>query len=121
MSNSNSNSNSNNRPQTNDLNSKNPDEIFVEMGDKRVPWSKINKPHAVIHPEDHQPKVDANSFPDVEPEFKQQENMKEFDQAVLQPGVNKPKIDANSFPDIEPEAKEREAKLEAERAKKKND
>lgn len=94
------------------------EEIFVQVGNKRVPWSSVNKPHAVIHPEDHQPKVDANVFPDIEPEVKQKENLKEFEQAVLQPGVNKPKIDANSFPDIEPEAKEREEKLAAQRAKK---
>ncbi|RCK67096.1 hypothetical protein Cantr_03287 [Candida viswanathii] len=118
MSNSNSNSNSDKKPVVTDLSSKNPDEIFVQLGNKRVPWSSINKPHAVVHPEDHQPKVDANAFPDVEPEVKQKENLKEFDQAVLQPGVNKPQVDVNSFPDIEPEAKEREEKLAAQRAKK---
>lgn len=93
-------------------------ELYVKLGDKMVPISRINKPHAVVHPADHHANIGANKFPDVEPEQKQKEDLKEFSQQILKPDTNKPKIDPNSFPDIEPEAKEREAKLEAERVKK---
>lgn len=93
-------------------------ELQVKLGDKFFPISRFAKPHAVVHPADHHSKVDANKFPDVEPEQKQKEDLKKFNQQVLKPDINKPKVDPNSFPDIEPEAKEREAKLEAERLKK---
>ncbi|EMG51005.1 hypothetical protein G210_4968, partial [Candida maltosa Xu316] len=107
-----------NKKDTADLSKKTADEIFVDLGGKKVPWSRINKPHAVVHPTDHHPQVDANSFPDIEPEQKQKENIKEFEQQVLQPNLHKPNVDANSFPDIEPEAKKREELLESQRAKK---
>lgn len=98
---------------------RNPDEILVKVGNKEVPLSKLSKPHAVVHPEDHQPQhKDPNTFPDVEPEAKQKEEQKAFDQAILEPGKQGQKFDADSFPDVEPEAKEREEELAAARAKK---
>ncbi|KAI5954056.1 hypothetical protein CANMA_004895 [Candida margitis] len=87
------------------------DEIIVDINGKKVPLSKINKPHRVIHP-------NPKNFPKVEKEAEQKEDKKAFDQAVLDPGNQKQQFDAASFPDVEPEAKKREAELEEARAKK---
>lgn len=65
------------QPQTQEEKDKelfNPDNMMVNIGGKTVPFSKINKPHTVIiNPEHHKPKVDASSFPDVEPAAKERE------------------------------------------------
>ncbi|KAI3402364.1 hypothetical protein KGF56_004772 [Candida oxycetoniae] len=99
------------------LEGKSQDEILVDMNGKQVPLSKISKPHAVVLPQDHQGNLDAKSFPGVEPEAQQKEDIKAFDQAILEPGKHGQKFDAASFPPVEPEAQKREEELEAARRK----
>ncbi|CAI5756582.1 unnamed protein product [Candida verbasci] len=94
----------------------NPDQIMVDVNGKKVPLSRINKPHAVIHPQDHQPQQqnkDASNFPKVESDAKNREDIKEFNQHVLKPDSNKPKVDASSFPkaDDDDDLKERAKEL----------
>lgn len=67
-------------------NQENQEEIMVNLGNKQVPLSKINKPHNVVVG-----------------------------------GGNKPIPDLKLFPEVEPEAKAREEKLDAARAKKKEE
>ncbi|KAK6457685.1 uncharacterized protein RJT20DRAFT_2235 [Scheffersomyces xylosifermentans] len=52
----------------------NPDNLVVNIGGKQVPFNKINKPHhVVLDPHHHKPQVNAESFPDLEPEAKERE------------------------------------------------
>ncbi|KAI5911737.1 hypothetical protein K4G61_g5440 [Candida parapsilosis] len=104
-------SNNENKDSKDILEGKSQNEVFVNIGGKEVPLSKLTKPHAVVHPQPGQ-------FPKVEKEAQQKEDAKAFDQAVLDPGKQKQQFDAASFPDVEPEAKKREAELEEARAKK---
>lgn len=67
-----------------DLQNFNPDNLMVNMGGKQVPFSSINKPHhVVIDPKYHKPQVDANSFPDVEPEAKARDQKLEEERSNL--------------------------------------
>lgn len=51
-----------------------PEEVYVQLGDKKVPFSKINKPHTVVlNPGQHKPQVDPSTFPDIEPAAKERE------------------------------------------------
>lgn len=50
-----------------------PDNLIVNLGGKQVPFNQINKPHTVVLDERHKPKVDPNTFPDIEPEAKARE------------------------------------------------
>ncbi|CAK9440510.1 uncharacterized protein LODBEIA_P45920 [Lodderomyces beijingensis] len=93
---------------------KDPSQIMVDVNGKKVPLSRIARPHAVLLPDGR----DGQKFPDVEPHAKQKEDAKAFDQAVLDPAKQGQKFDAASFPPVEPEAQKREAELEAARAKK---
>lgn len=72
-------SNNENKDSKDILEGKSQDEVFVNIGGKEVPLSKLTKPHAVVHPQPGQ-------FPKVEKEAQQKEDAKAFDQAVLDPG-----------------------------------
>ncbi|KAI5964691.1 uncharacterized protein KGF55_001760 [Candida pseudojiufengensis] len=93
------------------LGARNPEDILVDINGKKVPLSRINKPHNVVIPK-------RDEFPNIESKDQQnKEDLKEFGQANLGGEGTRQKIDPKDFPPVEPEAKEREAKLEAERAK----
>lgn len=52
----------------------NPDNLFVNIGGKLVPFSLINKPHnVVVQPKDHHAPINTKDFPDIEPEAKERE------------------------------------------------
>ncbi|KAI5951720.1 hypothetical protein KGF54_004795 [Candida jiufengensis] len=102
-------SQSNNQEKTLD-NSNDPNEIIVDINGKKVPLSRINKPHNVVIP-------GKDQLPHVEAKQQEKEDLKEFKQANLGGEDTRQKINPADFPPVEPEAKEREAKLEAERAK----
>ncbi|KAK6201078.1 Asr3 protein [Scheffersomyces amazonensis] len=51
-----------------------PDKLLVDMHGKRVPFSKISKPHhVVLDPARFKPQVNAETFPDIEPAAKERE------------------------------------------------
>lgn len=51
----------------------NPDEIYVKIGNSRVPFNRINKPHTVVLGPKHQKPVPQGDFPDLTPEAKARE------------------------------------------------
>lgn len=51
-----------------DLKNFNPDNLYVNMGGRQVPFSAIRNPRVVVHPKDHQPQGDPKDFPDLTPE-----------------------------------------------------
>lgn len=102
-----------------DISKLKPEELMVNMGGKQVPFSKINKPHHVIlDPQHHQPKVEAESFPDVEPQAKLREEELEArhraaHKYTLDPYAHKPEIDPEQFPPVDPDLEKTAEKVRA--------
>lgn len=115
--------NDNNKRQE-DIGDSRPEDLLVDFGGKQVPFSKINKPHNVIlDPNFHQPKVNAESFPDIEPEAKKREEdaetrRKAAHKYILDPYAHKPQVNAEQFPEVEPEVEKTVEKVRAARQKK---
>lgn len=56
----------------------NADELYVEIGGKRVPFNKVNKPHSVVlNPNRHKQQIDPQSFPGLTEEGKAREAFRE--------------------------------------------
>lgn len=50
-----------------------PDNVHVQIGNTKVPFNKINKPHTVVLNPERNKQVDPNTFPDLEPSAKERE------------------------------------------------
>lgn len=62
------------KPKQDDSHNFDPENLMVNIGGRLVPWNKVNKPHhAVLNPEQHKPQLNAEDFPDIEPEAKERE------------------------------------------------
>lgn len=49
-------------------------DIYVDIGGKKVPWNSVNKPHSVVLDVDkHKPVPNPDTFPEVEPAAKERE------------------------------------------------
>lgn len=50
------------------------DELIVDIGGKKVPWSSVNKPHTrILEADKHKPVPNPDTFPDIEPDAKKRE------------------------------------------------
>ena len=57
-----------------DLKNLGEDELYVEIGGKKVPWNSVIKPHTrILEADKHKPIPNPDTFPDIEPEAKKRE------------------------------------------------
>lgn len=108
------------------LEGKTPEDIMIDVGNgKRVPLSKVNKPHEQLRgPNRHGILHNLMNRP-IEPQVRKQEEeweaqhgQQKKNDPILEPGSHKPIVDVDSFPDVEPDVRKLEHELENQRIQK---